>query len=553
MTQETSSLLERTRKEALRALVGRAGLSPRQIATLKLDQLHLAQSTLTVEPDAETAPPHPSPDKLVTVKLDSETQRTLLAWLVVRPDSPNEHLFPGAGMAALDPAAIQAALTAESEQPAETRPETPAAPGAPQTLPEPVVPLAAEAPAVATSAEPEVQPTVEPAQSATLQEIEALRRELAQAEAEKAPPKPTPPAPVRLARPAAVPGGQPEAGTRPTPKLVTPRRATEASAAGVVRQPAQAAARPDSRARSAGAARQVAGAPTRPPIEAERRLTIQLSYRAMTVMGIALALICCAALAVGGYLSWQAGGVTNLVAQVFPAAAPTQAATPTTLPVSPVNTPTPLPSPTFTPLPPPTPLPTDTPPGQVPVEPGPTPTPIIIVVTATPVPETETPTPTPTEAATEAATPPPTESSGGEETPPTAPGEEETQPAASSTEEEATATPTPGFKYQAPVLLEPENNARVQDRLLILKWEPIWTMEPGEYFAVRLRFKVQGAYEYAGDQVNAPEWRLPDILYYKADGPELQYEWWVYVERKNADGSTTQLSPESEHRIFSWY
>jgi hypothetical protein len=45
---------------------------------------------------------------------------------------------------------------------------------------------------------------------------------------------------------------------------------------------------------------------------------------------------------------------------------------------------------------------------------------------------------------------------------------------------------------------------------------------------------------------------MPDRLFYAADGPELQYRWFVFVERDNPDGSTTQLSPESQTFLFQW-
>ena len=73
-----------------------------------------------------------------------------------------------------------------------------------------------------------------------------------------------------------------------------------------------------------------------------------------------------------------------------------------------------------------------------------------------------------------------------------------------------------------------------------------------EWYATRLIFREQGQLVYEGDRVKVPEWRIPDHLYYRADGPTLEYKWYVFVERDNPDGSTTQLSPDSETRVFRW-
>ena len=73
-----------------------------------------------------------------------------------------------------------------------------------------------------------------------------------------------------------------------------------------------------------------------------------------------------------------------------------------------------------------------------------------------------------------------------------------------------------------------------------------------EWYAVRMIFNQQGQPVYEGDRVKVPEFRVPDRLYYQADGPLLQYRWFVFVERDNPDGSTTQLSPESKTFAFRW-
>jgi hypothetical protein len=44
----------------------------------------------------------------------------------------------------------------------------------------------------------------------------------------------------------------------------------------------------------------------------------------------------------------------------------------------------------------------------------------------------------------------------------------------------------------------------------------------------------------------------PERFYHQADGPELLYHWYVFVERKNADGSGTPVSPKSEELTLRW-
>jgi len=87
----------------------------------------------------------------------------------------------------------------------------------------------------------------------------------------------------------------------------------------------------------------------------------------------------------------------------------------------------------------------------------------------------------------------------------------------------------------------------------VLRWESVDPLAADEWYAVRLVFQRQGKTVYEGDSMQSPEWWLPERLYYMADGPALEYHWFVFVERHNADGSTTQLSPESKTSTFSWH
>jgi hypothetical protein len=169
-------------------------------------------------------------------------------------------------------------------------------------------------------------------------------------------------------------------------------------------------------------------------------------------------------------------------------------------------------------------------PGVTPTEaPGPTSTqaptstPVVIVVTATATPEppaTDTPVPTDTP---EGGVPP-----------------------------EPIVTETPGFKYPAPALIWPEDGSLAPGIINILQWESVGTLADDEWYATRLIFRQQGQLVYEGDRVKIPEWRVPDRLFYAADGPDLEYTWYVFVERDNADGSVTKLSPDSETWVFTW-
>lgn len=93
---------------------------------------------------------------------------------------------------------------------------------------------------------------------------------------------------------------------------------------------------------------------------------------------------------------------------------------------------------------------------------------------------------------------------------------------------------------------------KVPGLIAILRWRPVGPLADDEWYAVRMLFSQAGQPVIEGDRVKVPEFRMPDRLFYAADGPELQYRWFVFVERDNPDGSTTQLSPESQTFLFQW-
>ena len=258
----------------------------------------------------------------------------------------------------------------------------------------------------------------------------------------------------------------------------------------------------------------------------------RLPYPVLAIAVCILALACCGVLAGGVVLTVGTQGVTGFVAGILPLATDMATITPTVTARAsvPTRTPssTPNPAPTETPLaaetPTSNPALTDTP-APLPTEEAPTPTPIIIVVTATPAPK-----------------PPPTVLRAPTDTP-------------SATEAvEASATLTSTYKYPAPVLLDPANNGRVGGSMAILKWEPVSTLPlaDDEWYAIRFVYLRQGQPVYQGDDIKTIDWRVPERFFYQADGPALLYRWYVYVEKKNADGSATQVSPNSEEFVFQW-
>jgi hypothetical protein len=605
MSEKSNPVSQKARDEAIRALASRGGLTPDQISELKLGQVHLATGTLVVQSQA-TAPA----DQPATLKLDGNTHRALIAWLVVRPDSSNDHLFPGAGMAGLDetiirevvaaagaakpptpappPPGAQAGKPAEGAKPpapstqagkptgvakpsapgaqtgrpaATPRTPSPAAPpGArsdrPVGLPEAIVKRPssrpAERPAPPPAAGPgkgEVSkppsPPPLPPEPVPLDEIEALRHRLAEvyddwspvvarAEAPPAPPV-EPEEPVAepeepavdmeelveaLVTPAPVeaeipPAPQAEAEEPPVVARPAPRRKEESDQTVVAKpRPAPAAEKPA----SPPAARPMTPAGEWLKKASQDKITLNLSYRAMALVGLALVAVCCLGLVAVSGLMFGIGGTGDLLAEAT--ATPTETDTPTPLPPSP--TPSPTATPTLTPSPTATPVPAPTPVPPAPTV-GPTPTPIVIVVTATP---------SPTSPATATRVPAATRPAGGQPTP--------------------TATSTAAFKYPAPVIAWPEDNGLIPTKIALLKWESVGPLAADEWYAVRLIFQRQGKTVYEGDSVQAPEWWLPERLYYMADGPALEYHWFVFVERHNADGSTTPLSPESKTFTFRW-
>jgi hypothetical protein len=534
MSEKSNPSFQEARDRALRTLITNAGLTPDQVSVLRLNQVHLATSTLVIAPD-EFDLSSEGGGEPVSLHLDQTMQRALIAWLVARPDGPNDHLFPGEGLAGLDVATINEivapAKPAEAAEP-EDSVDIPAAPRihyrepdklAPEAAPADSQPVTEKEPSPAPpAAEPTEKPRLDP-----LDEIESLRQRLAETYDAWAPAVSIPPK-ADVDREAEILSALlDEEEARVAPELppepvAPPLEEEELVPATPLPEDARksmpdAAPGPVSASDTLKRLWRVGGA----------GLTLNFSYRAAVLSGLALVFICCVGLVVVGGALLSEGGLAGLMASATPSPTPAlaEAVSSATFTPSPTSTPTVAATATLVPTPSDTPggpiTPTDTPaPLQTT---GPTATPVIVVVTATPTPEPPV-----------TATPVPTDTPVG------------------GTATEPTATATPAFKYSAPVPLEPEDDSVVPGVIAILKWESVGPLADNEWYAVRLIFLQQGQSVYNGDRTKEPEWKVPVRFYYQADGPALEYRWFVFVERDNADGSTTKLSPDSETSVFRW-
>lgn len=342
-------------------------------------------------------------------------------------------------------------------------------------------------------------------------------------------------APPQPAKPEAAPSELP-ASPGPVKSFPPPQPAKpELAKTVVMREPAkpEQPASPDQKiglTKPLEADKSTAAAKEPVPVARPRRLTAW----SFGLGGLAFILLLCAGCVLGsGYLALQtemgndmavALGVIGEDDGADPAE--TESGTPATE-ASAVTPNSPLPTPTLPPTSTPTPLPpTDTPEAT---ETNTSTPEAVETPTATPVPTdtplpTDTPTPEPPPATpTPVPTPAPTEDTG------------------------------PQFKYDTPVLLEPVNDFNfIGGNTIVLRWQPVGELASDEQYAVRMVYKYNNQPTYQGANIKETEWTVPIALYNQIDPPENRYEWFVVVERLNEDGSGTAISPESEHRTFTW-
>jgi hypothetical protein len=549
MSEKSNSSFQQARDKALRALIAQGGLTAEQVSGLKLQQLHLATGTLVAEPD-EFASRRAADTQAINLKLDASMQRALIGWLVVRPDGPNDHLFPGAGQQGLDVATIQKVVegekppsASEAEKAAGAKAAAPADADAPKDLPEPMPRQSPAAKREAATPAPPPGSLPEEPEAVPLDEIEALRKRLAEAyeawdpavprQRARPPARESQPPPPRAEKRAsdrmrdwAVPP-PPPASAPPEPRRAEKKKEEEALESAPAPAPKPSPRKPDVTVSEEEAAEAAEAAPATSAVAGRIRSLwkagasqLTLSYRSVAIGGVAfLVVLCCGAVAIGGGLMLSGGGTSGLLA----AATPAESETPTEMPDSAIAAPVPSAAPTETATSTPPLSPTETPLPTATDTPAATATPVVIVVTATPTPEppaTDTPVPTDTPSAQAPAAP--------------------------------TATPQPAFKYPAPSVIEPKDKSVASGSVLYLKWQPVGPLADDEWYAVRLVFNEQGQPVYEGGDIKETDWLVPERFYYRADGPDLQYRWFVFVERQNPDGSATQLSPESSANVFRW-
>ena len=571
---------EQSNKEAilnktLQVLVRQVGLTPEEIAELRLPHLHLAgkNPNITFTPTGR--------DSVKTINLDLEAHRAMVGWLVARPDAINDFLFPGDEGRGMDPGQIRQALEkAEQSKPSrQTIPpappeadEPPASPDIKVTNSRPVPPLSAPeigapppgikatfiskfGPPPPTAPEDD-KPVNIPLSTST---SKPTPRPLS-----KSTPPPTPtPIPISTPRPAPVPEEEkprptlvPE--TSPIPyeikkeetkleapvgeqniKVDRPAEIKETKTDGPSTKPAAKAdsspelkkeAKPDTqpRKKQPGAGFSMPGKQTKLTAQEAGPQSSGFPRLVIPVTAIVLGLLCL--VCGGGWFVWQNEAGAGLLAALGLASDGELAEilvegtgeAPDTVNF---NTPD---SPIATPTLPPTMTPTALPPTDTPI-PSPT-------ATASPAP-TDTPLPPPTDTPVPTDTPTPTE-------PPSLEEPEETPTPAN--------TPIPAMKYGSPTLLEPADGFQfIRGNTIALKWEPV-DLAPDEQYAVRLVYRYNGEITYQGAQLKEPEWTIPLSLFGQVDPPENHYEWFVVIERLNDDGSGTAISPESEKRSFTW-
>ncbi len=200
------------------------------------------------------------------------------------------------------------------------------------------------------------------------------------------------------------------------------------------------------------------------------------------------------------------------------------------------------------------PLPVDVP--FVAGPPSPTPTEVILPPTATAT-ETARP-PTATRTATATFTPVITATATLTATA-TAPPSESPAPTETLT---ATLAATPGVKYAAPQLIEPEDETGwapddplkfSYGALIELKWEPVGALAEDEWYAVGLSYTDRnGELGLWGAWTKDTVWRVGDDLYDQLGG-DRTVNWSITVVSDPVGaGQGVPISPTSETWMFRW-
>jgi hypothetical protein len=519
MTEHSTK--ESIRDTTLYALVRHVGLTPQEVAQLRLSDLHLAGKNPNISFTSEN-------DEPKTVKLDLEGHRALVGWLVARPDSVGDFLFPGLGVEAMDWREIQQRVelvegnqktTAarklsdfdeKTSPPEQTKPPAarePSVGGSKLTTPPRSTPELGAPPPGLDRVRPS---TFQPPPPTAPEEDESVRIPLPTSTPEFSPP-------TRPPQSAPIPGGKKEeTPLADTPSLFSRSSEKESPETGT------ASAQDMKRGRKRRQQVKTKGQPMAQ--ESTDKQSRSLSRLVMPTVVTVVILLCGGCIG-GSWFAWQSEAGQEILTALNLAAISSE-----TLPeerailasLTPIYSP--LPTPTL----------------------PPTSTPTALPVTNTPLPPTETATPIATD------TPPPTDTPVPVDTPTSAPTNTFT-PALPVETPTPTDTPTPAMKYAAPVLLEPEDRAEfIEGNIIVLRWQSVGELAPDEQYAVRLIYSFQNETTFQGTNIKETGWTIPTSLYGQVDGPENIYEWFVVVERLNDDGSGTAISPESERRTFTW-
>jgi hypothetical protein len=120
------------------------------------------------------------------------------------------------------------------------------------------------------------------------------------------------------------------------------------------------------------------------------------------------------------------------------------------------------------------------------------------------------------------------------------------------------AKPTSAFKYSAPALVGPDNEARFAGQFLpvVLEWKSVGKLAADEYYDVTIMHFVGDEPRYWGGPVKETTWRVPVEAGFGQAGND-RFQWWVTVRKAGTapgPGKLDQgLSPASEVRTFYWH
>jgi outer membrane protein assembly factor BamD (BamD/ComL family)/predicted Ser/Thr protein kinase len=123
---------------------------------------------------------------------------------------------------------------------------------------------------------------------------------------------------------------------------------------------------------------------------------------------------------------------------------------------------------------------------------------------------------------------------------------------------QAVGTPTRvAYKYAAPTLLSPENDAlyRGEFTVIMLQWEPVGVLAADEYYDVTVMHYVGEEPRYWGGSVTETQWQVP-VEAGIGEAANDRFYWWVTVRQRDTAPGAGQLdlalSPSSGTRNFIW-